>query len=91
MNSLYRFCSEPPEVGGSLICSCRGNNNIHIGQRVLNGELADSRNQSVNRTALEHRAMLLFFERRLVVLRTRSKSYSAEMLARMLDLVCQQS
>ena len=25
------FCSEPPELGGSLICSCRGNNNIHIG------------------------------------------------------------
>ena len=25
MNSLYHSCSEPPELGGSLICSCRGN------------------------------------------------------------------
>ena len=30
-SGLYRFCSEPPELGGSLICSCRGNNDIHIG------------------------------------------------------------
>ena len=29
VNTLYRFCAEPPELGGSLLCSYHGDNGIH--------------------------------------------------------------
>lgn len=35
MNSLYRFCSEPPELSGSLICSYLGNDSIHSDYDVV--------------------------------------------------------
>ena len=35
MNTVYRFCSEPPELGGSLTCSCHGINDIHTDKRVV--------------------------------------------------------
>ena len=38
MNTVYHFCSELPELGGSLICSCHGSNDIHTDKRVVTGK-----------------------------------------------------
>ena len=43
MNSLYHFCSKPPELGGSLICICHGNKFIHSEKHVTVKEMRRTR------------------------------------------------
>ena len=77
----------------AIICSSRGNNNIHIMYVTRFDRRTCGQRKSVSRLyGAGIWSYSAFVERNVVVLRTRrSESYCTEMLARIVDFVCQQS
>ena len=91
MNTVYQFCSEPPELGGSLICSCHGTNDIHTDKRVVTGKRTKRLGLRSNRRTRAIACAWSFAAsaRRIspASIGRKRGSYCTETLALMLDLV----